>query len=124
VIPITNNPTKPHASKRLVRLFERLSDHDRKTLLDFAEFLATRADDKPHGIPEPKPIPRPAQESVVKAVQRLSASYFMLDKAEMLHETSNLMAQHIMQGRATSEVIDELEVIFNKHYQKLRDRQS
>jgi hypothetical protein len=124
VIPITANSTKPQASKRLIRLFERLSDHDRKTLLDFAEFLAARADDKPHDIPEPKPISRPAQESVVKAVQRLSASYFMLDKAEMLHETSNLMAQHIIQGRATSEVIDELEVIFNKHYQKLRDRQS
>jgi hypothetical protein len=124
VIPITTNPTKLQASKRLIRLFERLSDHDRRTLLDFAEFLAARADDKPAGIPEPKPIPRPAQESVVKAVQRLSASYFMLDKAEMLHETSNLMAQHIMQGRPTSEVIDELEVIFNKHYQKLQDRQS
>ena len=124
MIPITTNPPKPQASKRLIRLFERLSDRDRKTVLDFAEFLAARADDKPPGILEPKPIPRPAQESVVKAVQRLSASYFMLDKAELLNETSNLMAQHIMQGRATSEVIDELEVIFKKHYQKLRDRQS
>ena len=124
MIPSTANSVKPQASKRLIRLFERMSDDDRKTLLDFAEFLAAREVDKANDILEPKPILRPAQESVVKALQRLSATYFMLDKAEMLNETSNLMAQHIMQGRAASEVIDELEVVFNKHYQKLRDSQS
>ena len=45
----------------------------------------------------------------------------MLDKAELLNETSVLMTQHIMQGRPADEVIDELEHVFLNHYQKLRD---
>ncbi len=107
------------AEKRLRALFSSLSDADRQTLLAFAEFLAARdthTSDAPLELPLPQITPRPAQESVVAAIKRLSTSYAMLDKAKMLNETAGLMGQHIMQGREAADIIDELETIFAKHY--------
>jgi len=103
---------------RLIEFFRRLPAAQAEQLIEFAEFLATR-----HAI-EPaataiEPIPRPAQESVVKAIQRLAATYPMLDRRKMLNATATLMAQHVMQGRAAAEVIDELEIVFRRHYEAL-----
>jgi hypothetical protein len=41
----------------------------------------------------------------------------MLNKDTMLHETSGLVAQHLLQGRAAVEVIDDLEVVFQRQYE-------
>jgi hypothetical protein len=101
---------------RLTQLFNRLPTAERETLLAFAEFLVTRS-----AVPldiTPRPMERPAQESVVAAIKRLSAGYPMLDRSKMLHETSGLMTEHLMQGRPAAEVIDELEALFQRHYQK------
>lgn len=101
---------------RLAALYNRLPAAERETLLAFAEFLVGRS-----GVPvdiTPKPVERPAQESVVAAIKRLSASYHMLDRSRMLHETSGLMTEHLMQGRPAPEVIDELEALFRRHYQQ------
>ena len=38
----------------------------------------------------------------------------------MLHETSALMAAHVLQGREASAVIDELEALFATRYEALR----
>lgn len=106
------------AEKTLLSHFARLPEAERETLLAFAEFLASRAGtDLSIGTPEP--IARPATESVIAAVKRLSATYPMLDKSKVLHETSGLVTQHLMQGRAAVDVIDELEVVFRRHYEKL-----
>jgi hypothetical protein len=106
------------AEKKLLAYFARLPAAERETLVAFAEFLAARAGaDQPVGAPEA--IPRPDNESVISAVKRLSATYPMLDKAKVLHETSHLVTQHLMQGRAAVEVIDELEIVFRRHYEKL-----
>ena len=43
----------------------------------------------------------------------------MVDRATLLNETSSLMSQHLMQGRAAVEVIDELETLFEKRYHAL-----
>lgn len=110
--------------KKLLKLFSELNDGDRDTLLAFAEFLRSRSprEAKPaKEVPPPEPIPRPENETVVGALKRLSASYSMLDKSKMLHETSGLMAQHLMQGRAAVEVIDELEIVFQRYYERLVD---
>ncbi len=84
-------------------------------LLEFAEFLAGR-----HGtsveIPAPVPVSRPQHETVVAAIRRLSQTYPMLDKRKILNQASVLMAQHVMAGREAAEVIDELEVIFERQY--------
>ncbi len=109
--------------ERLLAYWDRLGRTERETLLTFAEFLAVRASAAPAEtapqpqIPAPQPIPRPAQESVINAIRRLSQSYAMLDRAALLHETSALMSAHILQGRPASEVIDELESLFARHYQ-------
>jgi hypothetical protein len=116
--------------KSLVRLYKQLPEEQQAMLLEFAEFLASRVPQAPREPSKPVPQPRPEQESVVKAIRRLSATYPMLDKSKMLNQTSSLVAQHVMQGRETKAVIDELEVVFESHYRKLvvefeeRDRES
>jgi hypothetical protein len=109
-------------SRRLTEVAARLPEDQQRTLLEFAEFLASRLpeaeSDAP--LPEPKDIPRPEQESVIKAMRRLSETYYMLERGPLLNETSALMAQHVMHGRTAVEVIDELEVVFARHYEKVR----
>lgn len=109
--------------RKLRKLFAALAPADRDTLLAFAEFLAAREAPTDAGslggaaaAPGPLDIPRPEEESVVGAIKRLSATYPMLDKDKVLHETAGLMAQHVMQGRDSAEVIDELEAVFERHY--------
>ena len=116
------------AEDRLLSLFRTLSASDQSTLLDFAAFLASRggatapppaAPARPAPVPEPENIPRPAEEKVVAAIKRLSRTYPMLDKNAMLGATSDLMMQHVLQGRDAKEVIDELEQVFRDEYDKL-----
>lgn len=103
---------------RLVELFRRLPALQAEQLVEFAEFLSMRYGVEPVATAI-EPIPRPAQESVVKAIKRLAATYPMLDRRKMLNATATLVAQHVMQGRAAVEVIDELEVVFRRHYEAL-----
>jgi hypothetical protein len=111
-----------HEHQRLLNLYEQIAPNDRAMLLAFAEFLiyhqSANVDEAVLQQPlAPKEIERPAQESVVKAIKRLSARYYMLQREHLLDETSSLMMAHIMHGQAAHEVIDELEVLFDKHYQ-------
>lgn len=115
-------PTLTAEQRRLLDHFASLGEQDRQTLLAFAEFLAGRGDEAmpADGLvaepAEPKPIPRPEEESVVAAIRRLSESYYMLDRALLLNDTSSLMTAHVVRGRAAVEVIDDLENLFAKHY--------
>lgn len=106
--------------KQLLAHFRSLQATDADSLLAFAEFLASRVQLEPAAPLTLNKIPRPAEETVMLAIKRLSATYPMLDKDKMLHEISGLMAQHLMQGRAAGEVIDELEEIFQQHYAELQ----
>lgn len=112
-------PKKNNPQKRLAELFGRLPEAEQKSLLDFAEFLAERAGPvaSPHP-QEPLDIPRPDEESVVAAMKRLRETYPMIDHSKMLHEASGLMGEHMMQGRPAPEVIDDLEVMFVRYYEK------
>jgi hypothetical protein len=105
---------------RLLALYDRLEPRDRETLLALAEFLASRREPVVSSPPEPpRLIPRPARESVVGAIRRLSASYPMVDRRRLLDATSSLMTQHILQGRPAEEVIGELERTFDALYQEI-----
>jgi len=110
--------------RRLLSLFEALDGQGREMLLAFAEFLkgresTTDADQSEAITPHhPKPIERPPKESVVKAIKRLSATYYMLEREQLLDQTSSLMMSHVLQGREAVSVIDELEVIFSEHYER------
>ena len=115
------------AEQQLTALFKRLGAAEQATLLDFAAFLASRirtaavaVKTAPEVMPAPEIIERPAGESVVGALKRLSKSYPMLDKTVMLGATSELVATSIMQGSDPAGVIDELEVIFSEHYEQLK----
>jgi hypothetical protein len=119
-------PIQPKAlgseQRRLLKLFGVLDAQRRRTLLDFAEFLAAREVTEPESAPAvpeaPKPIPRPEEESVVAAIRRLSESYSMLERQDMLNETASLMAAHVLQGRSANEVVDELESLFEARYER------
>jgi hypothetical protein len=107
--------------RRLLDLFAQIAPDERATLMAFAEFLAGRQENNNESVDtvpqKPEPIERPAEESVVKAIKRLSSCYFMLERDKLLDETSSLMTSHLMHGREAREVIDELETLFKKHYQ-------
>lgn len=111
--------------RRLLKRLRTLEPAERETLLAFADFLVERAEPHPREpavAREPRPAPRPEQESVVGAIKRLSHSYDMLERDVLLHETSALMSAHVLQGRSATEVIDELEALFKRHYRDYRAR--
>jgi hypothetical protein len=104
--------------RKLLKAYRALSESRRVGLLDYAEFLASREADPEDTMPtEPVDIPRPVEESVVKAIKRLRATYPMVDRNKILHETSALMTQHLMHKRPAGEIIDELEILFRRHHE-------
>lgn len=108
---------------QLLDCFYQLPEQARQNLLEYAQFLVER-----HGISESVPdepleLPRPQEETVIAAIKRLSRTYPMLNKDKLLHETSGLVTEHMMRGRDAVEVIDELEIIFERHYQELKNQE-
>ncbi len=105
-------------SKRLVSIFRTLSESRQEALLDYAEFLAGKESAAAAPPAEPLPIPRPEQENVVKAIQRLMQTYPMLERNQVFHEASAQMTRHLMHGVGAADAIDELERIFARQYQR------
>ncbi len=108
--------------RKLLKLFKGLDEKDQSVLIAFAEFLHKRenSSDGESDLkisPDPILINRPAEESVVAAIKRLSSSYHMLDTDALLTETSSLMTAHLVHGRSSSEIIDELEALFLREYE-------
>ncbi len=107
------------SEKKLSRLFGGLPAGQQETVLAFVEFLAARNPAPETVVPQtPQPLPRPAEESVVKAIKRLRETYPMLNPDKLLHETSGLMMKHVMNGKPAAEVIDELEALFARYYEQ------
>jgi hypothetical protein len=110
-----------YSAKQLVDIFEYLPAPQQKTLVEFAEFLKSRAPAPKTLISEPVNIPRPETESVIAAIKRLTATYPMIDRSAMFNETSDLMMQHTMSGRKAMDVIDELQVVFDRKFKKISE---
>lgn len=118
--------------RQLVKLFKSLDSSNKETLLLFAEFLNTRSQsnstaketDKTNDevITEPLDIERPEEESVIKAIKRLSTTYPMVNKENILHPISGLMTSHMLQGKEAEKVIDELEVLFLQEYEASKNK--
>ena len=116
------------SQSRLLKLYRELAEGDKDSLLAFAEFLAERnggkgeaeADGR-HSL-QPKDISRPDDESVIAAIKRLSDTFYMLDRSEILNETSTLMSSHVLQGREATEVINDLEQLFQRSYDQYRSK--
>ena len=110
--------------KKIASLFRNLSEGDRQSLMAFAEFLSSRTSVVDEPLSEPLDIAATDNESVVGALKRLAKMYPMLDKSKMLNDTSVLVSQHVIQGRAKQEVIKELEEMFKEYYQRLLEEKS
>ncbi|MGB0847831.1 MAG: hypothetical protein ACPGSM_13955 [Thiolinea sp.] len=124
MLPAFTTSSVRSSEKQLCAILRGLSAEDQATLLKFAEFLVASQAEKQAPMtvfPEPEAILRPEEESVVKGIKRLTATYPMINKDKLLHQTSDLMAEHVIKGRAASEVIDDLEVMFAEHYQQLKN---
>ncbi len=107
--------------KKLLTLCNRLNGEQQQALLSYAEFLAGRAPagQAPYVMAAiPRPKPKPENESVVMAIKRLTRVYPMLDRRKLMGPTSMLMSQHALQGRPATEVIAELEIIFERHFRE------
>ena len=107
------------ASKTLLEIFETLDDERQTTLLQFAEFLQSKGNLVNQEIPDPLEIPRPESETVVGAIKRLKETYPMIESMTVFSSASALMTDHMVKGRDAMEVIDEMEALFEEHYQKL-----
>ena len=108
--------------KKLLRFYRDLSEDDQHALLRYAEFLAEQQGEGIKNVELAEPVftaPK-LNETVVGALKRLSASYPMLDKAKMLDQTSTLMSDHLMRGKAKEVVIQEFEALFAEQYQLLK----
>ncbi len=106
----------------LTEIFEKLSSTERDTLLDFAEFLLSRSTVKPNPKSSLEPMApqhedAPQGESVVAALKRLRRTYSMLNTDSLFNKASALMSAHIMGGQSSESVVEELEILFDKHYQ-------
>lgn len=101
---------------KLLSLYKALPKQAQNSVLDFCAFLSAQNPIVAIEDSIPKDIPRPEKESVVLAMRRLSDTYFMISKDDLLHKASSLMSQHILQGRDSVEVIDELEILFQEFY--------
>lgn len=109
--------------KKLLDYYSDLDASQRQSLLDFAGYLHQIATEIKTPLPEPLSLQPATDETVVGAMQRLSESYSMVNKDHILHELSALMAQHLMQGRPATEVIEEIEAVFKRQYQRMLDQQ-
>lgn len=107
--------------KQLLEVFGRLGEEQQDRLIAFAEFLAAGAAEAGDA-PEPVAIPRPAGESVTLAIRRLVRTYPMLDRRRLMGEASRFMAQHAIEGRGAAEVIDDLELLFVRHYEQHKSK--
>ena len=110
--------------KLLLNHFNSLTEADKKSLLSYAEFLSVRSEataTQAETNQMPEILARPRDESVPKAIKRLSLSYPMLQDTELLHSCSGLMSDHILKGRAAESVIDELELLFRQSYKNYQN---
>jgi hypothetical protein len=101
-------------------LLARLDEDHQQAIVDYANFLVQRynVEDSRDRDLKPESIERPRQESVIAAIKRLKKTYYMLETDTILNETSALMGQHILKGREASDVIDELQSIFQAQYEQ------
>lgn len=103
----------------LLKSFRQLPPEQQQALTDYADFLCQRYAIEVEAVPlVPLDIPRPQEESVVKALRRLAKTYPMLDAKELFEKTSSFMTRNLMHGEDSTLLIDEMEVFFQHNYQE------
>jgi hypothetical protein len=113
------------AEARLLAIFRALDADDRHALQAYAEFLAVRGGMRSTAAEATVTAePAPEGETVVMAIKRLTRTYPMIERRKLIGRTSELMAEHALQGRPAVEVIAELEMVFEEHFRKTVQRET
>lgn len=109
---------------RLDSLMKQLSATHQQSVIDFASYLVEQypLESVNDEILEPQPVQRPADETVVGAIKRLKKTYYMLDTDGLLNKASALMGQHMLQGRESESVINDLQHLFESSYEDYRQQ--
>ncbi len=104
--------------RQLMRMYNRLGKRDQDRLFSFARFMCQRQGKiKKRQSEMRRAISRPKYQSRSETAINLRQGNSMLDISTLLSEASELISQHVMEGRDVNEVIDELEMLFQNHYQ-------
>lgn len=120
-------PVPDDAEARLLAIYRALGVADRHALQAYAGFLAVRGGMRPADAGAGVSVnaePASEGETVVMAIKRLTRTYPMIERRKLIGRTSELMAEHALQGRAAVEVIAELEVVFAEHFRKTVQRET
>mgnify|MGYP001552535601 FL=1 len=107
-------------AKALADQYNALDKERQQSLFDYAEFLQSTYGVVQQPVGEPLDVPKAENETVVGAIKRLKQTYPMIDSMEVFAHASNLMTDHMVKGRDADEVIDEIEILFEETYIKLR----
>jgi len=114
--------SKIKSGQNLIDLYEAMDDERKISLGDFADFLYAQADPISKIISPPEESDRPEEETVVGAVKRLKTQYHMIESMAVFSAASVLMTDHMVKGRDVTEVIDEMEILFEEAYKKLLEK--
>ncbi|MBF0195618.1 MAG: Crp/Fnr family transcriptional regulator [Magnetococcales bacterium] len=109
--------TKDKERADLLAAFRHLNPANKLTLIQFAKFLQSQQTEGEKPISqEPLDLPKPADESAVKALKRLKRSYPMIDAdMSLLDDASRLLMEKIT-GTPDQEVIEKLEALFVERF--------
>lgn len=107
--------------KQLLRIYQNLADADQQTLLKFATFLNdSKKTELTIDFDDRVLSQTHKDETVVGALKRLSNDYPMLGQPEILDQAAGLMSDHVLRGKLREDTISELDMLFDRCYQKLK----
>ncbi|MBF0383522.1 MAG: Crp/Fnr family transcriptional regulator [Magnetococcales bacterium] len=108
--------TKDKERAELLAAFRELNKVNKNTLIQFANFLQSQQTDEQPISKEPLDLPKPDDETAVKALKRLKQSYPMIDAdMSLLDDASRLLMEKIT-GTPDQEVIEKLEALFLERF--------
>ena len=104
---------------KLLEIFETLNNERQNSLIDYASFLQSKGDLAIKEVVAKVDIERPATETVVGAIKRLKLTYPMIESMSIFSAASSLMTEHMVNGRDSVEVINEMQVLFEEFYTEI-----
>lgn len=116
---MSDNKNKLKSTQAMIDLYESMDDERKRSLSDFADFLYAQAEPVSKEVPSPENVSRPESETVVGAIKRLKIKYHMIESMTVFSAASSLMTEHMVSGRDSVDVIDEMEILFEDSYNKL-----
>lgn len=103
---------------KLLKNFRQLDDARQQACLDYVMFLTSQQNkENTPVLQQPIESPKAENETVIGAIKRLSDSYPMLERDKMLEPVNQLMNEHLLHGKDTLSVIEQIELLFKQQYE-------